>query len=52
MSRLRTALERYIGMRQGLGYKYDGPAKRLSQFVAFMEVRGPRPSRLIWQWNR
>ncbi|MFW8642079.1 hypothetical protein ACOJBO_01595 [Rhizobium beringeri] len=30
MSRLGTAFERYIGMRQGLGYKYDGPAKRLS----------------------
>ncbi|MHC2567733.1 DUF6429 family protein [Rhizobium leguminosarum] len=40
MSRLRIALERYIGMRQGLGYKYDGPAKRLSEFVAFMETRG------------
>jgi len=40
MSQLRTALERYIGMRQGLGYKYDGPAKRLSEFVAFMEARG------------
>ncbi len=40
MSRLRTALERYVGMRQGLGYKYDGPAKRLSEFVAFMEARG------------
>lgn len=39
MSRLRTALERYVGMRQGLGYKYDGPAKRLSEFVAFMEAR-------------
>ena len=34
-SRLRTAFERYIGMRQGLGYKYDGPAKRLSEFVGF-----------------
>lgn len=40
MSRLRTAFERYIGMRQGLGHKYDGPAKRLSGFVAFMEARG------------
>lgn len=40
MSRLRTAFERYIGMRQGLGHKYDGPAKRLSAFVAFMEARG------------
>jgi hypothetical protein len=40
MSRLRTALERYVGMRQGLGYKYHGPAGRLSDFVTFMEARG------------
>lgn len=40
MTRLRTALERYVGMRQGLGYKYHGPARRLSDFVAFMEARG------------
>ncbi|MDX0140707.1 integrase, partial [Sinorhizobium meliloti] len=40
MSRLRTALNRYVGMRQGLGYKYDGPARRLSEFVVFMEARG------------
>ncbi len=40
MSRLRTALERYVGMRQGLGYKYHGPARRLSDFVTFMEAHG------------
>ncbi|RRI01754.1 integrase [Mesorhizobium tamadayense] len=40
MSRLRTALGRYVGMRQGLGYKYHGPARRLSDFVTFMEARG------------
>lgn len=40
MSRLRTALQRYVGMRQGLGYKYHGPARRLSDFVTFMEARG------------
>lgn len=40
MSRLRTGLERYVGMRQGLGYKYHGPAGRLSDFVTFMEARG------------
>lgn len=39
MSRLRTALERYVGMRQGLGHKYHGPARRLSDFVTFMEAR-------------
>ncbi|MER8759775.1 tyrosine-type recombinase/integrase [Mesorhizobium sp. M0976] len=40
MSRLRAALERYVGMRQGLGYKYHGPARRLSNFVTLMEARG------------
>jgi len=40
MSRLRRALERYVYMRQGLGYKYDSPARRLSDFVSFMEARG------------
>ena len=39
MSRLRISLERYVGMRQGLGYKYHGPARRLSDFVTFMEAR-------------
>lgn len=38
MSRLRTILERYVHMRQGLGYKYVGPARRLSDFVSFMEA--------------
>lgn len=52
MSRLRIAFERYIGMRQGLGYKYDGPAKRLSEFVAFMETRGAETitNDLAMQW--
>lgn len=40
MSQLRTALDRYVQMRQGLGYKYNGPARRLSDFVSFMEARG------------
>lgn len=40
MSRLRIALERYVGMCQGLRYKYHGPARRLSDFVTFMEARG------------
>lgn len=39
MSRLRDILERYVHMRQGLGYKYEGPARRLSDFVSFMEAR-------------
>ena len=42
MSRLRGALERYIRMRQGLGYKYSSPARRLSDFVGFMEARSAK----------
>jgi hypothetical protein len=37
MTGLRSALERYLSMRQGLGYKYQHQARRLSQFVSFME---------------
>lgn len=42
MSSLRSALERYISIRRGLGYKYDQPAKRLSNFVNFMEQQGAK----------
>ncbi len=40
MTSLRSALERYVSIRQGLGYKYDQPARRLSDFVTFMEQQG------------
>jgi hypothetical protein len=39
MTRLRPALERYLSMRQGLGYKYQHQARRLASFVSFMEER-------------
>jgi hypothetical protein len=37
MTGLRSALERYLSMRQGLGYKYQHQARRLADFVSFME---------------
>ncbi|MEX0739305.1 MAG: tyrosine-type recombinase/integrase [Pseudohongiella sp.] len=37
MISLRSALEQYLGMRQGLGYKYQHQARRLADFVSFME---------------
>jgi integrase len=37
MTGLRSALDRYLSMRQGLGYKYQQQARRLSDFVSFME---------------
>ena len=39
MTNLRSALERYLSMRQGLGYKYQHQARRLADFVSFMETR-------------
>ena len=39
MTSLRIAVERYLSMRQGLGYKYPNQAGRLRDFVTFMERR-------------
>ncbi|MGY4319237.1 tyrosine-type recombinase/integrase [Bradyrhizobium sp. JR3.5] len=39
MTTLRSALEQYVSMRQGLGYKCQQQARRLANFVAFMEER-------------
>jgi hypothetical protein len=50
MTDLRSALERYLSMRQGLGYKYQQQARRLVEFVSFMETR-PRPSPRSWPWR-
>jgi integrase len=39
MTDLRSALERYLSMRKGLGYKYQYQTRRLANFVSFMETR-------------
>lgn len=39
MSKLRSALDRYLSMRKGLGYKYHHQTQRLADFVSFMERR-------------
>ena len=39
MSKLRTALEKYVSMRKGLGYKFEHQTQRLANFVTFMEER-------------
>jgi integrase len=36
---IRSRLERYVNMRQGLGYKYREQARRLFDFVSYMEAR-------------
>jgi len=40
MIALRVALEQYLSIRQGLGYKYQHQTRRLADFVAFMEQQG------------
>jgi integrase len=39
MTGLRSALEQYLSIRQGLGYKYQHQARRLADFISFMEER-------------
>jgi integrase len=40
MSSLHDALERYISMRRGFGYKVEGQHRLLTHFVAYMERQG------------
>src|SRR5499427_3125358 len=37
MTDLRSALERYLTMRKGLGYRYEHQSQRLADFIVFME---------------
>ncbi|WP_211455436.1 tyrosine-type recombinase/integrase [Collimonas antrihumi] len=40
MNTLQLALQRYVAMRRGLGFKFQQQEKRLTNFVRFMEERG------------
>ena len=52
MTTLRSALERYLSMRQGLGCKYRDQPPRLRDFVSFMEMRkaGTITTKLALAW--
>ena len=52
MTDLRSALERYLIMRQGFGYKYQKQARRLADFVSFMEARKAKTitTKLALEW--
>jgi integrase len=39
MTTLRTALDRYVNMRRGFGYKFQRQARLLTDFVSFMRER-------------
>ena len=49
MTNLRSALDKYLSMRKGLGYKYEHQTRRLADFVA--QSQRPGSSRRSWQWN-
>jgi len=53
MTSLRSALERYLSMRQGLGYKYHHQTHRLTDFVTFMEKRKATTitTKLAMEWS-
>lgn len=52
MTNLRAALDKYLNMRQGFGYKYEHQTRRLADFVAFMEKRKARiiTTKLAMEW--
>ena len=51
MTDLRSALEKYLSMRKGLGYKYEHQTRRLGDFVAFMEKRKAKTITAKLAWN-
>jgi integrase len=52
MTNLRSALDKYLSMRKGLGYKYEHQTRRLADFVAFMEKRKTRiiTTKVAMEW--
>jgi integrase len=52
MSSLRSALQRYVAMRRGLGHQFRSQERRLTDFVSFMEDRGAAiiTYRLALEW--
>src|SRR5262245_38804190 len=52
MTNLRAALDTYLSMRKGLGYKYEHQTRRLAAFVAFMEKRKAKTitTKLATEW--
>lgn len=52
MTDLRSALDKYLSMRKGLGYKYDHQTRRLTDFVTFMEKHKAKTvtTKLAMEW--
>jgi integrase len=52
MNTLRDALQEYLRLRRGLGYKMQDAGRVLPRFVSFMEARGAEhiTARLALEW--
>ncbi len=52
MNTLKSALQSYVSMRRGLGFKFQHQEKRLTSFVQFMEERGATviTNKLALEW--
>ncbi|MET4037354.1 MULTISPECIES: hypothetical protein [unclassified Bradyrhizobium] len=52
MTNLRSALDKFLSMRKGLGYKYEHQTRLLADFVTFMEKRKARiiTASLAMEW--
>ena len=52
MTDLGSALDKYLSMRKGLGYKYEHQTQRLGDFVAFMGKRKAETitTKLAMEW--
>ena len=54
MTTLSSALDNYLSMRKGLGYKFEHQTRRLADFVAFMAKRKAKAitTKLAIEWRR
>ncbi len=52
MTDLHSALQRYLNMRKGFGFKYQHQTRRLADFVSFMDKRGATTitTKLAMEW--
>lgn len=50
MTELRDALDDYLALRRGLGFKLERPGQLLADFTGYLEAAGRRRSPPSWPW--
>jgi hypothetical protein len=51
MNTLREAVEEYLEMRRGLGFKLQEAGKGLIDFIKFLEQHNASTSLRNWRWS-